>query len=364
MKDKALWFLGVLLAFSMINCGIPQLEGEKDAGSTADAGKRFADVYDAVMQEHATGDTSGIVEYLSYEDGDGVVGEVFQESGLDPFAQESKFFWWRKPRVGLPAFDSGEFEDGDVLFSRNTKSFVSNFIAWLYYQGTFTHCGVFDADAVFLGNEPAVISATLELGVSGVTYETWDDWNENTTVALKRYEEDLDDDALDDAQNGVISQYAGSGSTYSFVYCDPALGLVPVSARATADDFAWPLNHYKGTVYYANPWLQVAIDGFHAAFAGADGLYDDFRWYCSKTTYWIYKLMGYDIEDNNYADARWGDVESSGWYILYKALLDVQGIPYSDIVAKAFTYYSSKLIAIPDEIYYAGCWDYSAEWPD
>lgn len=360
---KKVWrvVFGLLLAWALASCA---LQGPSKPVDTA--AERFAAVASAVLQGSADGDTSKLEAYLKEEDRDGVVQRVLAENGLRPGAEQ--FLWWSPPNVHLPDFAGGEFADGDVLVNRNTRSFTSNFIAWLYL-GTYTHCGVLDKDMAQAqpGNPdaPCVITATLNTELSGVTYETWRDWNASTLVTRLRHTDMLTD--LDAAKEKVINTYrcdadSEKGSEYAFVYYDPVLQLVPVSARAVfrgEDPQYWYLYLY-GTRTEETDFPIVQYNSYVAAFQGK--LYDEQRWYCSKTSYWIYQLMGLNIEDNTVADTRWSSVEATGWYKLYRVLLLAQGIADANNMAKAFGYYSGKVIVMPDEIFFADCWCDKHSW--
>jgi len=342
MKKIVVLGFGILLTLLLVSC----VRGPLGPGQAAqaqpegEAGEEFARIVNLVVEGSFTGDEAKMVEYLDR----GAYGEDVQRllaaNDLEPCPENSKCLWFFRPLSYFDAEVGGVavYEHGDVLLSRNIFSWTSNLLAWLVLS-KYTHCGVFDreyfeqqmgADPFVDGRGvPCVLSATLNEEVSGVTYETWRDWREATTVTQMRARQQVD---LDMA--AIYGLYNEANTEYSFIRWAPEVGLIPVPA-VPDDSVAWPPQEP-----HSWEWLPV--------FAPVAAVYnfDPQLWYCSKTTWWIYRTKDLNIENNLLIDAidQAVGVERSGFYQLYAAL-------FGDTNARAFCYFASDMCVWPDEIH-------------
>jgi hypothetical protein len=333
MKKTISLGFAILLILLLASCSqwsfSPDDAAERDPAG--EAGEEYAKIVNLVVEGSFSGDDSGVVEYLDHGAYGEELGELLNENGLDPDAPQAKFFWIQRLR---DFNDADVYVHGDVLLSRNVCSLTSNLLVWLLHA-KYTHCGVLNTSMLSEGYDRdtgCVLTATLNTEVSGVTYETWRDWSAATTVTLMRE----DDPAFNSGSlnfDGLTTDYPEEKTEYSFIAWDPQFGLVPVPAAPVPD--SWPPDTHR--------------DKWDGLFGGLGAAYncDPLHWYCSKTTWWLYKAAGLDIENNELIDdfGPWG-IRTSGLYQLYRLLFGV-----GDGVATAFCYFANDMCVWPDEIY-------------
>ena len=80
--------------------------------------------------------------------------------------------------------------------------------------------------------------------------------------------------------------------------------------------------------------------------------YDNYRWYCSKTTWWLYKYMVLDMGNNALIYFK-GDPKVSGMCIPCKTILEMLGSPDAEQTALNSLYFTEDMVVWPDEIRYA-----------
>jgi hypothetical protein len=345
MKKTVVFGIAILLILLLCSCSqwFVRPDAAADREPAGKAGEEYAKIVNLVVEGSFSGDDSGVVGYLDHGAYGEELGELLAAEDLQPSAAKSLWFcsYERLPYFDATTGEDPIYEHGDVLLSRNIFSWTSNLLAWML-RAKYTHCGVFDevyfqqqagsSQGEDTRDVPAILSATLNDEVSGVTYETWLDWSAATSVFQKRAP------GADPPDVGAVYDDYDEGSTeYTFFVWKPKVGLFPVPA-APEPGHNWPPKTHS------EEW-QFPFGGLIA-----QDNYDPVHWYCSKTTWWIYKTAGVDIENNELIDdiGVWG-VRSSGLYKLYRMLFGA-----NDATALAFCYFANDMCVWPDEIYTDG----------
>jgi len=349
MRRTIVLLSALLLALLLAGCTQSLVE---PGASAPKAEEEFARIVNLAVQGAAAGDDAALEAYLAEGAYGGQLAALLEENGVtaEPEEAAAKGLLWFQP---LPQFtNTSKYAGGDVLLSRSLCSLPSNQLAWLVLS-QYTHCGVLNQQAALawvggggLSPEaPCVLSATLNDAVSGVTYETWNDWSAATTVTALRAKTGVPvpGPATMDAVRAAFNHE--TASDYAFVVTDPAAGLVPVPG-VPSPALGIPSTHSAS-------WGPVST----AAYATPEGqALCAFYWYCSKTSWWAYKAavppaFGADIEYNYLIDVidRAYGIQNSGFYQLYRLLFDAD-----DATARAFCYFASDVCVWPDEIRWAG----------
>lgn len=289
MKKKYGIAVGFVLAAALVCYGFFQLDisqDERDEIAIAKAEARTAQFVNLAYKAYFTGDLSELKQYLAEKDSEGVVRGLLQERGIDLDAPRMRIMGMLS--VVLPPFSDTEyFEDGSVLCSRTVGSTTSDLVHWIF-PGIYTHNGLLDQDLYFEADDGCVITANLE----GVTYETWNDWSNATTVTRLNL----------------------------------ASGHKPAS---------WKLNYAQRWIRWYMGWT---IYSFLKLNLEPISRWDFLRWYCSKTVWRVYNKIGIDVENATWHgmdldhEGVWTNedkrdvMRTSGLYQIYKGFLIALGI--------------------------------------
>jgi hypothetical protein len=250
----------------------PQRDSVDDSMQQAmdEAAQKTSEFVEVAVRSYMTGETSELKAYLADRDEENVIGDLLIKQGIDLDRNVPRM---AIPSVDLPDFALHEgFEDGSVLLSRHTGHPTSDLLAWII-PGLYTHTGVLDQELYTGPDAGCVITANLD----GVTYETYNDWAGATTVTKLN----VDGDAVtwphpqfNAAQQWLMSTYQGS-TLYAFL----RLNLEPITRE------------------------------------------NQLFWYCSKTNWRVFDLVGIDVENANWYDGKLDQLRQSGLYQLYRAFL-------------------------------------------
>lgn len=324
---KAKYFLVGLFAVAAVlwSCSVTTDSPEQDPEvqkAVQGAEQKAMEVIDLLVEAKATGDAAKIDQFLGQEDTDGEIAlllEYYGDRAKIPIPRDSE----RQLQQWPPGF--GDFADGDVVLFIGNGTSWQNTIMTLIYKCEYHHAGVFDDGLAELMGDGFFISATIDVGVNGLCFQTLSELVE-TSAVITRLNYSVKPEAVFDKVDYYNWYTRNVPTLYAFLH----LNLEPVSR--------W------------NPFL----------------------WYCSKVPWRVYwDSCGMNIEDKDFyglnnRNGKWTENRETLFYQLYLKLLKEMLPPwwrrYAGYLAdKKLRRILSELIT-PDELRYSGLVNSVDEW--
>ncbi len=281
----------------------PGQSEQNDAVSYAE--EKTAEFFNLALQAKSSEDFNNLEKLLAKVDLQGEIKSSMQMKGLSLKYSSVK----TTPSIlGLPSFTGDDFIDGTVLLSKTKGDFFSDLTYW-FLIADYTHSGDLDKDqATDDPDKGCVLTADLR----GVTYQTYNEWNNSTTVTKIDPTNNYTPDNLNSAQSEIAS-YIEKTTYYAFI----TLRLKPISRD------------------------------------------DELYWYCSKTVWRLFdsSYMKMDVENEYFyfdENQRFAKLRESGMYQLYYAFLK-HFLPdwLARILADAKLKEIVSELITPDEVAYA-----------
>ncbi|UCB45445.1 MAG: hypothetical protein JSV25_14745 [Spirochaetota bacterium] len=263
----------ILLWACSITTDFPEEDPEVQK-AVQEAEKKTMEVINLLVEEKATGDSKGVDQFLAQEDPDGEIAALLEDYGggvAIPIPRDVGVLGELWPP------ELKDFQDGDVVLFIGNGTSWQNMIMTLVYICDYHHAGVFDEEVAELMDDGFFISATIDVGVNGLCFQTLSELVYTSAVITRlRYYDNPE--AVSDGVD-YYNLYTQSVPTlYAFLH----LNLEPVSR------------------------------------------WNDFLWYCSKVPWRVYMEFGeMDIENNYFyfIDGKWEENRDTLFYQLYLKML-------------------------------------------
>ena len=314
MKKKYLFACIFILTAAFISFGYFQFDflGEDEEEiAIAKAESVTAQFINQIYRAYFTGDLSELKQFVAEKDTEGIIRDILKEKGIDLEAPRMRIMGGT---IDLPGFDDPtHFEDGSVLLSRTVGSTTSDLLASII-PGIYTHCGLLDQDLYTSNDADAGCIITADL--SGVTYETWNDW------------------ANYDGTSKIVTKLN--------VKADPGVWPQPWQLYRAQRWIRW----YMGWTIYS--FLKLNLDPVSR--------WDPIRWYCSKTVWRVLNRRGLDLDVENvdlYTTADMYQNENSPYYVRSSILYQLLKKYVGEYIAEKKLWAALEECITPDEIRFA-----------